>query len=269
MFALKYLFKGTYSILKTANGRHLLKLMFKYGNISRYSQRNISFLNYKFIVPDCMSFLFQFHEIFVEEFYKFTSEEKDPIILDCGANIGTSCVYFKKLYPTSKIIAFEADLVIADILKSNIEFNKIANVEIINKAVWINDNGVSFASEGSDGSSIFGIGDKVIVPSIRLKDILDQMERVDILKMDIEGAENEVLIDCKNSLNHVKNIFIEYHSFPNQNQKLNEILEVLSQNGFRYYINSIQNRKSPLINHYYKNNDFMDLQLNIFGYKNY
>lgn len=268
MFAFKYLFKEPYSIVKSSNSRALIKLMARYGDLPRYTQRSISFLHYTFIVPDCMSFLFQFKEIFVEEYYKFNTSQKSPIILDCGANIGTSCAYFASLYPEAKIMAFEADPVIAAVLKANMEVNKIKQVEIIAKAVWVDDKGIEFATEGSDGASIFGHGEKTKIESIRLKDVLLQIPHIDMLKMDIEGAETTVLKDCAEALSNVQHLFIEYHSFPGQDQELNEILSVLSANGFRYYINAAQDRKSPLINHAYKGNDLMDLQLNIFAYKN-
>ena len=113
-----------------------------------------------FQVPDCMSFLFQFQEIFVEGFYQFNTSENQPVILDCGANIGTSCAFFKRQYPSAKITAFEADKKISDILKSNLSTNGFADVEIINKAVWVDDAGIEFASEGSDGASIYGEGSK-------------------------------------------------------------------------------------------------------------
>jgi len=267
MFALKYLFKSVYTLLKSAYGRQLLWLMAKYGNVTRYTQRNISFLSYRFVVPDCMSFLFQFQEIFVEQYYKFPTTEKNPVIFDCGANIGTSCLYFSSLYPTSKIIAFEADSNIASILKNNLDKNNIKNVDIINKAVWIDNNGIEFAIEGSDGASIFGKGKKVKIESVRLRDMLLQTPRIDMLKMDIEGAESAVIKDCSDALMNVHNIFIEYHSFPGQHQELNEILGVLSKNNFRYYIDSAQGRQSPLVNHFYRDNKIMDLQLNIFAYK--
>ncbi|MBC7452027.1 MAG: FkbM family methyltransferase [Cytophagales bacterium] len=267
MFAFKYLFKGPYSIVTSANNRQLLKLMAKYGDVPRYHQKNISFLNYTFVVPDCMSFLFQFQEIFADEFYKFSTKELKPVILDCGANIGMSCAYFSALYPAAQITAYEADAKIADILKENIRTNSIPNVSIINKAVWIDDKGIEFASEGSDGASIFGAGEKVNVESIRLKDALLKLPRVDMLKMDIEGAETAVLKDCAEALSAVENMFIEYHSFPGQKQELHEILHILSENNFRYYISSAQDRKSPFINHLYRGNTVMDLQLNIFAYK--
>jgi FkbM family methyltransferase len=267
MFAFKYLFKEPYTLLRSANGRQLLKLMIRYGNVDRYIQRTVSFLTYRFVVPDCMSFLFQYQEIFVAEFYKFSTKEKAPVILDCGANIGMSCAYFKSLYPEAKIVAFEADPEIAAILATNIRSNNLKNIEIINKAIWIDDRGIEFASEGSDGASIFGTGNKIKIDSMRLNDFLLTFPVIDMLKMDIEGAETAVIKDCAASLSRVNNIFIEYHSFPDQQQELNEILTILSRNNFRYYIDTAQNRKSPLVNHAYKNNTFMDVQLNIFAYK--
>ncbi|MET3128548.1 FkbM family methyltransferase [Arcicella rosea] len=267
MFVLKYILKGPYHAFRTPESRELLKLFRKYGDVKRYEAREVTFQGMTFQVPDCMSFLFQFQEIFVEQFYKFNTNSANPVILDCGANIGSSCAFFKREYPNAQITAFEADAKIATILQSNLSKNGFSDVEVINKAVWIDDEGIEFASEGSDGASIYGEGDKVKVASFRLKDVLDKTPSVDMLKMDIEGAETAVLKDCTDSLKQVKNIFIEYHAFPEQAQELGEILNILAKNGFRYFINSAQDRTKPLVNHRYKGNDLMDLQLNIFGYR--
>jgi FkbM family methyltransferase len=267
MFVLKYIFKEPYHAFRTAESRELLNLFRKYGDVKRYEERKIEFQGFTFQVPDCMSFLFQFQEIFVEQFYKFKTLENQPVILDCGANIGSSIVYFKQQYPDSKITAFEAEPTIAEILKSNLKNNNIKDVEVVSKAVWIDGKGIEFASEGSDANSIFGEGQKKKVESIRLKEILENTPKIAMLKMDIEGAETAVLKDCENSLKHVENIFVEYHAFPEESQELGTILDILAKNGFRYFINSAQDRKEPLINHRYKGNDLMDLQLNIFGYR--
>jgi hypothetical protein len=88
-----------------------------------------------------------------------------------------------------------------------------------------------------------------------------------MLKIDIEGAEYDVLKDCSSSLDKVKNIFIEYHSYVNCVQKLSEILEILEKNNFRYFIKPVNDREKPLINRKNKFNPNMDLQLNIYGYK--
>jgi len=55
---------------------------------------------------------------------------------------------------------------------------------------------------------------------VRLKDLLDSETEIDMLKMDIDVAENDVILDCGSSLKVVKKIFREYHSYINSIQKL-------------------------------------------------
>jgi len=264
---LKILFKNSYLFLNNKNYREFLRLVLFYADKQRYQARTIHFLNYKFKVPDCLSFVWQFKEIFVDEYYFFETASSEPVIYDCGANIGTSCVYFKKHYPKAKIIAIEADPTIAEILKSNLIENKINDIEIINKAVWIHNDGIDLSPEGSDGASIFGTGDKIKVPSLRLQQLL-QNQPIDMLKMDIEGAETEVLKDCRNELRNIKNMFIEYHSYSNQQQQLNELLSILTENQFKYTIISPYVKPRPLVNKKLRQMHGMDLQLNIFAFRN-
>ncbi|MCX6150418.1 MAG: FkbM family methyltransferase [Ignavibacteriales bacterium] len=265
---LQILFKGSYYFLKNKNQREFMRLVFMYGDKPRYAPEKISFLNYTVDVPDCLSFVNQVKEIFADENYKFHSTNSAPVIYDCGANIGISCLYFKQLFPLAKIKAFEADPKITQLLLQNLNQNHINDVEVIAKAVWINDAGIEFSSEGADGSSVYSTGKKIKIESIKLKDILQSEQKIDLLKMDIEGAEIDVLRDCGDSLANVENIFVEYHSFVNNKQSLDEILQILSANGFRYFIKPEADRKYPFINRFNKNNPEMDLQINIFGYRN-
>ncbi len=263
----KILFKEFYSLLSNKNSREFLRLAFAYGDARRYKSTSIRFLGYRIQVPDSLSFLWQFKEIFTDEAYKFTTSSTAPIIYDCGANVGTSCLYFKKLYPKAHIKAFEADPQIAALLKKNLQINHISGVEVVSKAVWIDEKGIEIGLEGADGASLYKEGLKTLIPSIRLKDFIEAEKQIDMLKIDIEGAEVQVLEDCKNSLGNVKHIFIEYHAYLKQTQTLDMILTILSQNHFRYFIRDAQDRKSPFITHRYKNDYIMDLQLNIFAYK--
>jgi len=262
---LKDMIKPIYFYIKNKNNREFYRLYDKWGNYKRYIKvQDVKFLSYSFDVPDLPSFVWQFKELFVDELYKFKTTSKKPIIYDCGANIGMSCLYFKKLYPDVKIKAFEADPKIAKVLENNLAVNSVLDgVEIINSAVWIDDKGVEFSSEGADGGSIYGDSNKIKMNSIRLKEYLEKEKKIDMLKIDIEGAEYEVLKDCKDSLGNVQNLFVEYHSWNNSDQKLSEILEVFEQNGFRYYVESLTKRKYPFVNKGEKEN--MDLQLNIFA----
>ena len=261
------MFNGLYKFISNPKQRTFIKLALLYGGKKRYEKGKIKFDGFNFIVADYMSFLYQYKEIFADEYYRFQSNNDSPVIYDCGSNVGTSCAYFKKIYPGSIIKAFEADPRITEILKSNIKNNGLTNIEVINKAVWINNDGVELSIEGADGASVCMEGNLQKVNSVRLKDLLDSESRVDMLKMDIEGAENDVIPDCGNSLKAVNSIFIEYHAFVNSKQKLSELLNVLEQNNFRYFIRNDSDRNMPLINKTNVDNPSMDLQLNIFGYR--
>ena len=48
-------------------------------------------------------------DIFVRRIYHFESHRSDPLIIDCGSNIGLSILYFVSTYPSSRVIAFEPD----------------------------------------------------------------------------------------------------------------------------------------------------------------
>ncbi|MGF7404799.1 FkbM family methyltransferase [Campylobacter concisus] len=265
-YLLKNMIRPLYHYIKSKNEREFYRLYDKWGKHKRYERvNNVKFHKYSFDVPDLPSFVWQFKEIFVDEIYKFQTDSITPVIFDCGSNIGMSCLYFKQLFKNAKIKAFEADPEIAKVLKANITNNNINDVEIIDKAVWINNEGIEFGSDGADGGSVNAGNNKVKIKSIRLREFLEKEAFIDLLKIDIEGAEYNVLKDCNDSLKNVQNIFIEYHSWNSESQKLGEILEILENNRFRYYTEGITKRRHPFVNHGKDVN--MDLQLNVFGYK--
>ena len=58
---------------------------------------------------DPKAFMYSVKELFIDEIYKFNPENNTPYIIDCGAYIGTSVLFFKDNYPDAKILAFEPD----------------------------------------------------------------------------------------------------------------------------------------------------------------
>jgi FkbM family methyltransferase len=221
------------------------------------------------IITSPFWYLHSLEELFLDEVYKFTSERKTPYILDCGANYGFSIIYFKRLFPESEILAFEPDKKIFELLKNNLAPHNFKNIELVNAAVWKEDAQLEFASEGSLGGAIIQLGtfnmNKCIVDAKQLSPYLTYRE-IDFLKLDIEGAEYDVLQSCKNDLSRVKNLFIEYHSDPNKPQMLVEILEIVKAAGFRFYIKEAwKNMTHPFIEH--ENFFYYDMQLNIFCYR--
>lgn len=238
-------------------------------NLPRKTESSVNFFMGRISFPDGYWFLHSMKEIFVEEVYKFKSDKTNPLILDCGANIGLSVIYFKKLFPKSRIIAFEPDDSIFHTLKQNVGQFKYDDVVLMNKGLWEKETTLSFLAEGTlggrvvDHQSTASQRDIVSIQTVRLKDYLDQ--EVDFLKIDIEGAEYEVLVDCAQSLKNVHFLFVEYHSTAIHAQKLNEILSIITLAGFRYYIKEA----SRVVTHPFieKNRNWFDLQLNIFCFR--
>ena len=221
---------------------------------------------------DSFWYLHSLNELFLDEVYRFKSDKKEPLILDCGSNIGLSTIYFKRLFPSAKITAFEADASICELMKKNMSSFNLADVEVVNKAIWIENTMLNFSASGNLGGSLTHnkLGQEVSennslpVSAIRLYDLLDK--EIDFLKIDIEGAEIEVLKDCEDRLKNVVNIFVEYHSNPNDKQELDAVLSILTNAGFRYDIKEAWNNLPyPYFRENY--NPCFDLQLNIFGYR--
>ncbi len=235
----------------------------------RFQELEIEFLGTPIRVPDSASLRFLNHELFGLEIYKFKNEKDTPLIIDCGANIGLSVIYFKRLFPKAKVIAFEPDKKIFDYLKFNINSFGFKDVELINKGLWKEETVLKFFSEGADGGRIANesMHENIIeIETVKLSSYLNNETHIDFLKLDIEGAETQVLLECEAYLSQVKNIFIEYHSFSQQKQTLSTILSILENNGFRYYIEHIGVKSEhPFVSI----NDYVgfDNQLNIFGYK--
>ena len=225
---------------------------------------------YKIIFKDPKAFLYSVKELFVEEIYKFKAQDDTPYIIDCGSYIGTSILFFKTQYPNAKILAFEPDNSNFELLNNNIKNWDLKDIEIQNAAIWINNLGVNFIADGNmaskiDESNNTAHNENQKTKSVRLKDLLT--EKIEFLKIDIEGAEYEVLVDCESKLSFVENLFIEYHGNYNEMYKLNKILNILIENNFKYYIKEAGvTFEHPF---YDRENIYdFDTQLNIFAFKN-
>ena len=228
----------------------------------RFTPHTFQYRGLTLAVTDFISVAWQLKEFYDDGRMKFKVDGFEPVIYDCGSNVGVSVLYYKTLYPKAKVKAFEPDPKIAACLKKNLQANKIEDVQLFEKAVWINNDGVSFGSEGADGGSVFFEGNKITLPSVQLKELLQNEKHIDLLKMDIEGAELKVLLDCKDQLSKIKYLFVEYHSWVSSQQELNVLLDLLTQCGFRYYIHSIgEVLKQPFVDRTFSNG--MDVQLDI------
>jgi FkbM family methyltransferase len=206
---------------------------------------------FKVKINDGPNFYILYKDVFAERIYHFQSERPDPVILDCGTNIGMSVLYFKQVYPAARIIGFEPDPTVYPLLEHNIKANALGNVRIEQAALGGQVGTLTFWSDGVCGSCAdqYRPGDvkegltRFDVPCVRLRDYLQ--EPVDFMKMNIEGAEFEAIADAKDRLRQIREMIIEYHHLPNLRRSLHEILAILHEAGFEYLINDFDRETNP------------------------
>ena len=138
-------------------------------------------------------------------------------IVDLGANVGYTAAHFAHLYPQARIVAVEMDPENADLFTRN-NAALGSRCQLIRAAVWRNDGTIHYAGDQawsfhvSDPASGDGNGHRT-VPAKRLETIFDELDlrTIDYLKMDIEGAEAEVLQPPMNWASRVRAMKIELH----------------------------------------------------------
>jgi FkbM family methyltransferase len=171
----------------------------------------------------------------------FVPDGDRPLILDCGANIGYTVLHYKRQFPAARIIAFEPDPQFAPILRRNLDRNGASDVEIVEAAAWTADGRVPWVMEGTDGSRIrsdgHGDAERVDVRAVDLARYLGQ--DVDLLKLDVEGAEFAIVPHIAPGLRRVKNILVECHLLDQSAYAgLSRLLTTLQGAGFTMSLNS-------------------------------
>ncbi len=229
-------------------------------------QRTVRLGGTSFTFLNPSEFLHTYREIYGNGIYELRLSDS-PFIIDCGANIGIGTLYLKQRHPGATILAFEPDETNFALLEKNLLDNGVTDVETRKEAVWKEDGIIGFSPDANTGSRIEESASKKNreVTSVRLRNLIDR--KVDFLKMDIEGAEYEVLKDIEPSLHLVENMFIEYHGDFSQGSELAEIATFIARNGFGYYIREAASRHpNPFQRSASK--PMYDVQLNIFCFRN-
>jgi FkbM family methyltransferase len=212
----------------------LQRLEREFARAPRYTPGCVAAGPYRVEYGDAGSVWPQWEDIFIHRTLLFETSVETPRILDCGANVGVASLFFRRRYPRASITAFEADPAISEICRRNLAANGAADVELVTAAVWTSRGETEFVCEGSDSGAVASLGmiDGPVqtVPTVRLRDYLG--ERIDLLKLDIEGAELPVLEDCADVLGAVQAMTIDLHEFDPAHRQTGRVFELLAGAGF-------------------------------------
>lgn len=137
---------------------------------------------------------FMFRQIFISKEYNLKVNSAPKLILDLGANVGYAAIFFANKFPDAKIIALEPDD--SNYALAELNTKPYANIQLLKGAVWHQSEKINVVDKG------FGKAGMVIEKgegehSVKAYTIKELMEiagaiEIDILKIDIEGAEKEI-----------------------------------------------------------------------------
>jgi len=182
------------------------------------------------------------NDVFGESQYPVPKSDNRKVILDLGANIGVYSLYTALENPNAKIFAFEPDKNTFGQLINNIKINKLEKrIFPYQEAIAKKNGELIFYRDNvsSRAHSLFrSSGDKIVVKAVSLETIFStlKIECCDLLKMDIEGAEYEVLYNFPQELyKRINTMIIECHDdFTSINYTYTKtaLKKFLSSNGF-------------------------------------
>ena len=177
---------------------------------------------------------------FYQHFYKV---KKGDVVIDAGANCGHLSIYFSKLAGNQgKIFAFEPDKFNILRIEENIKLNNdlTSNIKIEDVLLWDEDKLVDFYEAGTVGSSAVWMPDNdkcVKKEAVKIDTWVkkNNINKLDFIKMDIEGAEIEALDGCIETLKNLKpNFAIASYHYVNGEQTYVKLEKFFKENNYSY-----------------------------------
>lgn len=159
------------------------------------------------------------YDVAWQMFWRGDYESPKPLhdvrrIVDLGANVGYSCLYWCQRYPQSQVTAFEPHPVHLGAIQENLVMNGLLDrVKVVGAAAGTGEK----RSYLTDGRSSSTVTDQPAAFQIRVLDVFREQEladQIDILKIDIEGGEYEILSDPRFEHLNVRALVVEWHNSP-------------------------------------------------------
>ncbi len=153
-----------------------------------------------------------FNEIFWKKSYFIPNDyvQKPKVIIDLGAHIGFASIFYTLNYPEAKIYSIEASKQNVQLLEFNTK--SFPNITPLNKAVYTEDGYISFDESGlSYNNKISDKGEQIEAISVNSLLELYGIQKIDLIKIDIEGSEKDILQKNTEWLEKTDVIIIELH----------------------------------------------------------
>ncbi|MBL7697954.1 MAG: FkbM family methyltransferase [Chitinophagaceae bacterium] len=206
-----------WGLLKT-----LLKLAFLKRLFPGKTDVVVKFGPFTINAPDYHMLSILLKEKFVYNEYLFETSSDAPIIIDGGANIGISVLYFKSLYPNSIIHCFEPYSKAYGFLERNIKQNNLANIHLNKLALSGTQQTTQLFIPDTNGTINATINSSLAseksepVETAALSSYIASFPNIDLVKLDIEAAEVAVVNELHKSNafknNKIKNLVVEFHA---------------------------------------------------------
>lgn len=160
-------------------------------------------------------------QVFINYEYDFLVEIEPKVVIDAGANIGLAAIYFANKYQNAKIIAIEPEQSNFELLKQNVE--PYPNIIPVHAALWDKNEEINlvdpglgnwgFMTENDNPSEKLSGNTCHKVMAMTIDKIINDynLDKIDILKIDIEGAEKEVFSNASSWIEKVDAIIVELH----------------------------------------------------------
>jgi FkbM family methyltransferase len=161
--------------------------------------------------------IYVFNSIYREGQYDWNFPVAPRVIVDAGAYTGLSTAFFAMRYPKARIIAIEPDEENFELLLQNTA--SYSNVHAVRAAIWSESGSVCLTDPGV-GSWGFrlnmpakGESPAMTIRAMTINDVMREyrIERIDLLKLDIEGSEKEVFVSSDPWIGSVDAICLELH----------------------------------------------------------
>lgn len=150
-----------------------------------------------------------FHDPYLRS--KYINLAPDAIVVDVGANIGDFAVRAASLCPRGRVIAVEPMPVYGNMIDTQAALNELRNITWL-PAALSGENGATSVGAIGSAYAVHDASDHV-VRTITLERLVDEfgLTRIDLLKLDCEGAEWQILPAADPVLPLVRQIAMEYH----------------------------------------------------------